>query len=180
MTEFVVADCAVRQLQARYTDAVWRKDFDAFADCFAEDAEWRISGMNLRGRTEIVTTFKSFMARFKRVLVTLRTPILEVGDGMASGRTYLTEQNVFLDGRGYAPIGVYYEHFVDQGDRWRFKWRLFQTHYAGPPDLSGSFFDNADFGPPPAMPPLDAMPANHSGFVAETGGVLKAESEGRK
>ena len=46
MTDLVVADCAIRQLHARYIDAVWRKDIDAFVDCFAEDAEWKIGGIN--------------------------------------------------------------------------------------------------------------------------------------
>ena len=162
MTDFLVAESAIRQLHARYSDAVWRKDYDSFGDCFTEDAEWRISGMVLRGRVEIVDTIKQFMSRFRRVLVTLRTPILEVGNGTASGRTYLTEQSVFNDGRPYGPIGIYYERFVDQGDRWRFCWRLFQTHYSGPPDLSGTLFDNPDYGAPPAMPPLDEPTYNHS------------------
>ena len=47
----------------------------------------------------------------------------------------------FADGTPFGPIGIYFEHFVDEGDQWRFKWRLFQTHYASTPDLAGSFFD---------------------------------------
>src|SRR5271154_5342962 len=101
MTDFLVAESAIRQLHACYTDAVWRKDYDSFGDCFTEDAEWRITGMVLRGRVEIVDTIKQLMSRFRCVLVTLRTPILEVGNGTASGRTYLTEQSVFSDGRPY-------------------------------------------------------------------------------
>jgi ketosteroid isomerase-like protein len=162
MTNFLVAESAIRQLHARYTDAVWRKDYASFGDCFAVDAEWRISGMVLRGRAEIVRTIEQLMSRYRCVLVTLRTPILDVGDGVASGRTYLSEQSIMNDGRPYGPIGTYYERFVDQGDRWRFTWRLFQTHYTGSPDMSGTLFDNPDFGPPPAMPPLDAPTYNHS------------------
>lgn len=170
MTHFTDAECGIRQLQSRYTDAVWRKDLAAFGDCFAEDAEWRISGMVLKTRAEIVERFAALQSRFKRVLVTLRTPILEVGDRVASGRTYLTEQNVFADGRPWAPIGIYYERFVLEGDdRWRFKWRLFQTHYAGPPDLSGSFFENPDYGAPPAMPPLDEEAINHTALMMQPG-----------
>ena len=39
MTEFVIAESGIRQLHARYIDAVWRKDADAFANCFAEHGE---------------------------------------------------------------------------------------------------------------------------------------------
>jgi hypothetical protein len=169
MTDFLVAESAIRQLHARYTDAVWRKDYQSFGDCFTEDAEWRISGMVLRGREEIVQTIEHLMSRYRCVLVTLRTPILEVGRGTATGRTYLTEQSIKSDGQPFGLIGTYYERFVDQGDRWRFSWRLFQTHYMGSPDMSGSLFDNLDFGPPPAMPELDSLTYNHSQLAPNRG-----------
>ncbi len=161
MTDFVVAEAAIRQLHSRYVDAAFRKDFDAFGDCFVQDCEWRIGSYALKGRAEIVETFKGFAKNFRQILVTLRTPTLEVGDGVASGRTYLTEQNVLMDGTAHNPVGIYYEHFKDCGDRWRFTWRLFQTHYSGPPDMSGTFIEQPDYGPPPAMPPRDAMPGSY-------------------
>lgn len=164
MTDFIVAEAGIRQLHARYIDAVFRKDYPAFGDCFTEDAEWRIAGMVLRGRPEITGLLERLMDNFHRVLMTFRTPILEVGDGVATGRTYVTEQNAFKTGRPGSTIGAYYERFVDQGDRWRFSWRIFQLQYMGPPDLTGSFFEQPDYGPPPAMPPLDAPTFNYSGL----------------
>ncbi len=164
MTDFAATEAAIRQLHARYVDAVWRKDYVAFGDCFTTDAEWRIAGMVLHGRAEIVATLERLMTNFERVLMTFRTPILEIGKGMASGRTYVTEQNGFKNGRPGASIGTYYERFVEQQDGWRFSWRLFQLHYLGPADLSGAFFTQADYGPPPAMPPLDAPTYNYSGL----------------
>jgi hypothetical protein len=170
MTEFVVAESAIRQLHARYVDAVYRKDYAAFGDCFALDAEWRIAGRVLRGRPQIVATIEQLMVNFHRVLMTFRTPLLEVRDGAVSGRTYVTEQNAFKNGRPGSSIGIYYERFVEQGDRWRFQWRLFQLHYLGPPDMSGPFFEQADYGPPPAMPPLDAPTYNYSGLGGDAAG----------
>jgi ketosteroid isomerase-like protein len=169
MTDFVAAEAAIRQLHARYTDAVWRKDYDAFGDCFTQDAEWRIGGMILRTRAGIVAQARQLFPRYRRILMNFRIPVLEVGEGTATGRTYVSEQSVFTDGRPYAPIGTYYERFVDEGDRWRFAWRLFQTQYSGPPDLSGHFFDNPDYGPPPAMPPLDAEAIDHTGALTKKG-----------
>jgi hypothetical protein len=169
MTDFVAAECAIRQLHARYADAVWRLDYEAFGDCFAEDCEWRIGGVVLRGRREIVDYNRElFSTKFRRLFITLRTPLLDVQDGKASGRTYFSAQNVMADGSGFAPLGVYYEHFVDQGDRWRFAWRLFQTLYTGPADMSGTFHDQPEFGPPPGMPPLDVETRNVSGLHTRT------------
>jgi len=167
MTDFLVAESEIRQLHARYADAVWRKDYDAFGDCFTEDAEWRIGGRVLHGRTEIVENLKRLMPNFDRILMTFRTPILEVGEGTATGRTYVTENNVFVDGRSGSSIGIYYEHFVDEGDRWRFTWRLFQTYYLGPADITGPLFENPDFGAPPEMPPLDAPTYDHTGLTTK-------------
>ena len=167
VTDFVIAECAIRQLHARYCDAVWRLDFEAFGDCFAEDCEWRIGGVILRGREQIVEyNRKLFSTKFRRLLITLRTPILEVNGTRASGRTYFSAQNILADGTPFAPFGVYYERFVDQGDRWRFAWRLFQTLYTGPADLTGSLHDQPEFGAPPAMPPLDIETRNVSGLHA--------------
>src|SRR6202042_226654 len=115
----------------------WRKDFGAFGDCFTEDAEWRIAGNIFRGRTNIVETIARVMGDYKRVLMTFRAPLIEVGNGVASARTYVTEDRAVIKGRPGMSIGRYYERIVDQGGCWRFKWRLFQLLYLGPPDLSG-------------------------------------------
>ncbi len=162
MTSFVEAEAGIRQLHSRYTDAAFRKDLDAFGDCFTEDCEWRISGRLMRGRADIVEKFKPVVKAFRQLLVTISPPTLDVGDGTATGRSYLTEKNTLADGSALVAIGIYYERFVDCGDRWRFAWRLCQVHYAGPPDMSGEFVEHPDYGPPPAMPPLDAMPRGTS------------------
>ena len=162
--KFLIAAEEVRQLHARYTDAVWRKDYPAFGNCFAEDCEWRISGLTMKGRKEIVTTFENLMTRFKKVLINLRNPVINIeADGTVTARTYLNEQSQFADGRGYGPLGTYYERFVDDGDQFRFKWRLFQTQYGGSPDMTGDVFTNPEWGAPPGMPPLDTVAINHSG-----------------
>jgi len=163
MNDFVIAECMVRQLHARYADAVWRKDIDAFGDCFAEDCEWRISARVLRGRGEIIHFMSQVFPLFNRILLTMRTPCLNLaGTGEASARTYFTENSQMSDGSPLAAVGSYYERFIDQGDRWRFSWRLFRTEYAASPDFTGPFYENPDYGPPPAMPPLDAVPEDHS------------------
>lgn len=163
MSDFLRAEAGIRQLHAQIVDAVWRKDAPAFGDCFTETAEWRLAGMVLKGRSEITEAFARLMGGVERTLMTFRTPILTVGDGVAAGRTYVTEQNAFKDGKPGSTIGTYWERFEDDGGRWRCAWRLFQLHYIGPPDLTGTFFDQPDYGPPPGFPPADAMAANFSG-----------------
>jgi uncharacterized protein (TIGR02246 family) len=156
MTDFLIADGAIRQLHARYVDAVWRKDFAAFADCFAADAEWKIAGLHIRGRIQIESQFEKFIAPSERVLMFLGMPILEVGNGTAIGRIHVTEYVKLREGRAARTIGVYYDRYVDEGDRWRFRSRHWNLHYRGPPDFSAPFYDCEDYGPPPGMPGPDA------------------------
>lgn len=166
MMDFVSAEAGIRQLHARYAEAVWRKDYATFADCFTPDAEWRIAGQVLRGRNEITGFLETAMTRFHRVIMTFRTPLIELGEGAANVRVQVTEQNGFKDGRPGSTIGTYFERLVEQDGVWRRAWALFQLHYMGPADLTGSYFDQPDYGPPPAMPPLDAVPANYSRIIA--------------
>jgi ketosteroid isomerase-like protein len=166
MTDFMVAESGIRQLHTRCADAVWRKDAAAFGDCFTEDGEWRISGLILRGRDHIAQTFGGILDSFEHVLMNFHPPALEVGDGVASGRAYTTELSAFTNGDRTLAIGNYYERYALEGDRWRFSWRLFHLHYLGPTDMSGSFFRNTDYGPPPAMPGLEETSPDHSGMGA--------------
>jgi ketosteroid isomerase-like protein len=162
MSDQLAAEAGIRQLHARYADAVWRKDYAAFGDCFSEQAEWRIAGQVHRGRAEIIGFLERAMSNFHRVLMSFGTPVFELADGTANVRTYVREQNGFKDGRPGSTIGIYYERLSEQAGRWRRDWALYQLHYMGPVDLTGAFFDQPDYGPPPAMPPLDATPANYS------------------
>ena len=168
MTELHIAECHIRQLHAHYVDAVWRQDLDAFVDCFTDECEWRIAGHVITGRTATRQFMQSVFPKFRRILLTMRTPCVDVtGPGQANARTYFTENSVMADGTPLLAIGSYYERCVDEGDRWRFSWRVFRTEYAGPTDMSGPFWDNMDYGPPPAMPPADTIPPDFSGNLSD-------------
>lgn len=155
MTDLLVAECAIRQLHARYADALWRKDSESFAALFAADAEWKVAGMHLRGRAEIKRSFEQFMVHVDRTLMTFRTPIVDVNDNGVTSRTYVTEDNRFADGRTASTIGIYYERFTEEGGCWRFKWRHWNLYYIGPPDLSAPLYDCMEYGPPPGFPAAD-------------------------
>lgn len=168
--DFLIAQAAVVQLHARYTDAVWRQDLDVVADCFTPDAEWRIGGRTMIGRDAIVNQLSLVFPKFKRILMTMRNPYVEVTPGGASARTYVTENNIYADGTPVTAIGTYFDRIVDDGKEWRFSWRLFQTSYLGPADFSGKLFEwNPDFGSAPAMPALDAETIDFTGMHTDAG-----------
>lgn len=156
MTDRLAAVAGVRQLHARYADAVWRQDALAFADCHAENAEWRIAGLVLRGRDAIAGALGRLTADVERTFMRFGPPLVDLRDGAARARTFVTEQNAMKAGPPWSTIGTYYEVLVERDGRWRRAWALFQLHYKGPADLTGAFFDQTDYGPPPGFPPLDA------------------------
>lgn len=93
-----------------------------------------------------------------------RSEILTVNRiGIAGMR--LPRQRAEPQGRWLAvqPVGIYYDRFAEEDGRLVFKWRMFQTQYAGPPVLVNDFEQVQDFGAPPAMPPLDAETTDTSG-----------------
>lgn len=152
MNAFLAAEAGIRQLHARCADAVWRQDRAAFIECFVPGGVWKIAGLQLRGRAQIGRQFEALIAANERVLMRFGLPLLEIGRGEATGRTDVIELIKRMDGQAQTSIGIYYERFVDTGDRWRFRWRHFDFHYLGPPDLAAAFYPCPDYGPPPALP----------------------------
>lgn len=156
MTDFVVADCGIRQLHARFIDAVWRQDAKDFAECFARDGVWKIAGMVMTGREEIAEACRKLLGRCEKIQLIMMPPILEVGEGTAIGRHHVIEFAKMLDGSSAMTIGIYFDRYVEQDGRWRFQWRHWNMQYRGPADLSAPFVESPDFGSFPGMPEHDA------------------------
>lgn len=169
MTDLMAAEFEIRQLQARYADALWRKDPESFAALFTKEGEWKVSGMHLKSRDEIHDTFARFMVHIDRVLMTFRTPIVEIVGGVITARTYVTEQNKFADGQTASTLGIYYERFAEEDGRLRFAYRHWNMHYIGPADLSLDFYDVKEFGPPPGFPAPDDPTTVRKDFLFTTG-----------
>lgn len=165
MTDLMRAEFGIRQLHARYCDAVWRKDLDLFGDCLTEDCDWRISGRVLHGRQAVREFMAYVFPLFQRVLLTLRTPIVHAEGNFVCARTYFTGQSIKANGDALLAIGTYFDRCVEEDGRWRFAWRLFQSEYEGASDMSGRINENPEWGAPPIMPPLDSVPIDHSNVI---------------
>lgn len=156
---FLLAESGIRQLFGRYADAVWRKDFDAFADCFTEDAVWKIAGNTVRGREAIVGLFAASVEPSEKVMMRVGLPVIDLGEGGVAGRTQVSELIKRKDGSALRTLAVYYDRFVEQDGVWRFQWHHFNLYYLGPPDLSGPYLEVIEYGPPPGFPgPDDPTP----------------------
>lgn len=151
--QFVIAECGIRQLMGRYADAVWRQDSKAFAECWSEDAQWKISGREANGRVEIAALFEASVAPNERVMMWTGIPVLDLDGDEATGRVQVTELIKRKDGAGIRTLGLYYDRYRAEAGRWRFARRHFNLYYYGAPDLAGDIYPEVlEYGPPPGMP----------------------------
>jgi uncharacterized protein (TIGR02246 family) len=157
MSDFVTAECGIRQLQARFVDAVWRQDADAFAQCYTPDGEWKIAGMHMRGREELADACRKLLGRCSHIQLMPQPAILEIDGDQAIGRQHMIELARMLDGSSAMTIGLNYDRYAFVEGRWRIRWRHWTTHYRGPTDMSGPFVNAPDFGAFPGMPGADDL-----------------------
>lgn len=164
MTDLITADVGIRQLHARFADAVWRQDDAEFAGCFAEGGVWKIAGMEIAGRDKIAEACRNMLGRCSHIHIVTGLPILQLTEGGAKGRLNMTEFARMQDGSTAMTIGWYHDDYVEEDGRWRFKKRHWGMKYRGAPDLTGHFADTPNYGAFPDGPADDeatyVRPAN--------------------
>ena len=88
-------EAALRQLLARYSDAVIRNDADAWIATWADDGRWSMApGTWIEGREAILATWVAAMKGFNWVVHTPGVCVFEVieHDGVATGRVTVDER----------------------------------------------------------------------------------------
>jgi len=117
----------IQDLVARYADAVCRRDQEAWAATWAEDALWQLPGApETRGRDNIVALWVGAMANFPFVAQLVYNSTVSVDGDSATGRMYITEQMTVADGSERSSIGVYQDRFVRTDGGWLFA----ERHYS--------------------------------------------------
>jgi ketosteroid isomerase-like protein len=133
----VADELAIRDLVARYSDAVIRADSEAWAATWAEGASWRVGPSESHGREAIVETWTRLMGIFDRVRQITEQGTVEIEGDRARGRWYVTEYGWPRQGAPNLLFGVYHDAYARIDGAWRFTRRRFDLLYTGPPDLTG-------------------------------------------
>ena len=120
-------DIALRQLIARYCDAVVRRDTAAFEALWSHDATWLVGKAPI-ARADIGTTFDKAMKGYKWLVQTAPNAVFEVDEaaGVATGRVTITEQFAKRTGEG-SLIGVYHDRYVRKHGSWLFAERRLEV-----------------------------------------------------
>ena len=137
-------ELAIRDLVARYIDAVNRYHAEDWLSTWAEGATWDLLGMEVTGRDAILQTWQGAMSGFEFALMMLNSGTLAVDGQQASGRWYLTEYLKTGEGDSSMVLGVYDDEYSCASGSWLFTRRRYNILYRGPADLSG------DYAPYPA------------------------------
>lgn len=127
----------IRNLVARYCHAIALRDDQAWADTWAEDAEWRVLGGAFRGREAILAHYRKLVAGVRWVVQFSHDGIVEVEGDTAQGQWLILELLQWANGAGGTNVGRYRDTYSRGGDGvWRFARRDLYVHYLGSPDIS--------------------------------------------
>jgi len=132
-------ELALRNLMARYIDAVMRRDGEAWAATWADDGRWNLMGTDVVGKDNIVGLWQQMMAGFEFALMLPSSSLFEIDGDTASGHWYLQEFTRDREGNTMAIVSRYLDTYTRRGGQWLFQSRHYNFIYNGAPDLSGSY-----------------------------------------
>ncbi|HEY3002621.1 MAG TPA: nuclear transport factor 2 family protein [Kribbellaceae bacterium] len=125
-------ELAIRNLLARYGDAVCRRDAGAWIATWAPDCTWDLGGGRVtRGHEQTLALWRSSIAKYAWVAQLPASGTVELVDGQARGRWYVLELNHLADGDGVMHLGHYADTYVRTEAGWRFGVRKFHLIYRG-------------------------------------------------
>ena len=126
----------IRELVARYSDAVGARDEAAWGATWAKDGEWSVMGREAKGREAAVALWNELMGGLSFIVQMATTGNIQLAGDQATGGWTVTEHGKFGNGTALFTIGLYDDVYVRSAEGWRFQSRAFRPLYAGPPDLS--------------------------------------------
>ncbi|WP_077146529.1 nuclear transport factor 2 family protein [Sphingopyxis sp. KK2] len=117
---------ALRDLLDAYADAVCRRDGDAWAATWTEDALWSLPGVGVvEGRANIAETWRVAMRSFPEIHFRAWPGSIRIDGERARMRSY-TEERYLRDDTLHRTLGVYEDVCRSVGGRWLFAERRFQ------------------------------------------------------
>ena len=125
-------ELAVRDLVARYCDAVCRRDPHAWAATWAADCTWDLGGGRVvTGRDAALEPWTSAIARYPWVAQLAPTGTVEITGDTGRGSWWVLELNHLLDGTGALHLGHYDDEYRRTDEGWQFASRRFAMVYRG-------------------------------------------------
>ncbi len=122
---------SIRELIEAYADAVFRRDAEAWIDCWADDATWDLMGHSVAGRDAILATWKGAMSAFETTAFFAQPGRIAVEGDLAAARVWTQEVLVTKAGDTRRVVGAYDDSLVRRDGRWLFARRAFRIVHDG-------------------------------------------------
>lgn len=136
-------ELAIRNLAARFTDAVNERDSDAFRRVWTQDAVWEIGaprGARAEGVDAILEMFERLLKPETLFIQLTHSGLIEF-TGPDSATARFTERE---RGKGqndyYENLAIYRDELVRTADGWRFRQRVYEYRYLDTSAFSGDVF----------------------------------------
>ena len=108
-------ELALRNLMSRYIDAVARRDGDAWAATWCEDATWSFPGSEVSGRASILALWRQMMEGFDFALMMPSSCLFEIDGDTASGHWYIQEHTRDREGNCAMLLSRYRDRYRTPG-----------------------------------------------------------------
>lgn len=135
-------ELAVRDLAARFTDAVNRNDPAALGALFTEDGEWLVPGMETaHGPAAAVAQIAQLRTTFVNLVQLLYSGHVDLADdGRSASATWYLAENASDGTNGFVFTGVYQDELRKTAEGWRFARRRFSFLYRARAELPGRWY----------------------------------------
>ncbi|WP_439491021.1 nuclear transport factor 2 family protein [Blastomonas fulva] len=109
-------------LKARYCRCLDTKDWQGFAEVFADDAVLDTSpsgGLTVAGRDALVAYVRSSISEDTITTHHIHAPEIAIDGDTATGIWAMQDRNIWPNGRKLLGFGHYHERYVRTADGWR-------------------------------------------------------------
>ncbi|MDH3684801.1 MAG: nuclear transport factor 2 family protein [Myxococcales bacterium] len=138
MADATTDELEIRDLVARYADAVNTRDEVAWGDTWTSGGVWELMGHAFEGREAVVATWRGAMTTFEFVFQQVHSGFVELDGDRAIGRWAMTEIGRTSAGDPMLMLARYEDEYAREAEGWRFAKRSLQVVYRGAPDLRTS------------------------------------------
>lgn len=118
---------AIRELIDRYSDAVMRRDADAYIATWATDGRWCFRGGEMVGHDQILPFWRKAMDGFAEVMFMANPGSIRIDGDRAEVVTYTFEHLEMRDGARRFQAGRYDDVIVRGDAGWQFQQRTFSA-----------------------------------------------------
>lgn len=132
-------EIGLRNLMAKYVDAVNRNDAENWISCWTEDASWNLMGNPITGKEAILGLWQQMMSGFEFALMVPSTGAFEVNGDTAQGHWYLQEFTRDKQGKSMSIVSRYKDIYKKQDGQWLYQSRVYEIIYLGDDDLKGQY-----------------------------------------